>query len=135
MKEKYFNYLLLIIGIFFTTSCKKASFHDKSVTLYSCSDKTIEPYICLDSLVEDSRCPIGAECFWQGTVIIQISFHERNHIHKLKMSLSGFPTLGYPHDTTINGYKIVFTDLKPYPEINKPAPKPTEIKAYFDILL
>lgn len=49
------------------------------------------------------------------------------------MSLEGFPSLGYPNDTTINGFKIVFTDLEPYPDYNKPAPKARDIKATFII--
>jgi hypothetical protein len=65
--------------------------------------------------------------------IIQVTFHENKNAHTFKMSLKGFPSLGNPSDTSINGYKIIFADLKPYPNINKPAPTERDIKATFSI--
>lgn len=129
MKNKSFCWLVLITGITFFTSCKKNNVETgtkKSVTLYNCTVKTNEPYICFDSLITDSRCPKGGECIWQGTAIIKIRFHETDNTHSILMSLKGFPGLGYISDTAINGYQIIFTDLKPYPDINVPAPEKIE---------
>lgn len=129
MKKKSFCWLVLITGITFFTSCKKNNVetgNKKSVTLYNCTVKTNEPYICFDSLITDSRCPKEVECIWQGTAIIKIRFHETGNTHSILMSLKGFPGLGYISDTAINGYQIIFTDLKPYPDINVPAPEKIE---------
>jgi hypothetical protein len=49
------------------------------------------------------------------------------------MSLKGYPDFGYPSDTTVNGYRIVFTDLNPYPDTNIPSPPESEMKASFSI--
>lgn len=98
---------------------------DVSVALYSCQDKATEPYICFDSLIEDSRCPKGMTCVWAGTVLIKVSFHEGSNIHPFKIFLG--------KDTTINGYKIIFTDLTPYPDMDKPVPQPENIRATFSI--
>ncbi len=136
MKYKL-NFLLLLSGIFFFSSCKKyalKAINDNSIPLYNCSEKTNGmPYICFDSLINDSRCPPGMECFWQGTVIIQASFHENGNLYTFKMSLQGYPTLGHTNDTTINGYRIGFIKLEPNPELNKPAPRPQDIKATFSV--
>jgi hypothetical protein len=88
-------------------------------------------FTCFDSLLTDSRCPAGAVCFWQGTALIKISVHEAANTHSFVMSLKGFPGLSYPGDTTINGYTIIFTDLKPYPAINGPGDETS--KASFSI--
>lgn len=136
VKNKPFYWLALLMGIIFVTGCNKidvGAVENKSAILYNCSEKTIEPYICFDSLITDSRCPKGGECVWQGTALIKISFHEKGNIHRFIMSLKGFPDLGYPGDTTVAGHKIIFTDLKPYPEVNMPAPQSSEIKAFFSI--
>lgn len=135
MKKNSLYFLALITGIIFFISCKKINpqTSNNAVTLYTCATKTIEPYICFDSLIQDSRCPIGAECIWQGTVQIKITFHEENQTYPIKMELGKFPFPGYTNDTTINGYRIIFLDLKPHPDINKPAPTPSEIEAFFNI--
>jgi hypothetical protein len=77
-------------------------------------------------LIIDSRCPKGGECIWQGTAVIKISFHETSNTYSTLMSLKGYPDLGYTSDTTINGYRIIFTDLNPYPDSNVPAPEKVE---------
>lgn len=121
------------------SSCIKAALKTvdgNSIQLYKCSESTAgSPFICFDSLITDSRCPMSpnVECIWQGTAIIQVTFHENENAHTFKMSLKGYPSLGSPGDTTINGNRIIFTDLKPYPENNKPAPKEKDIKATFSI--
>ena len=137
MKYKFSFLLLFLSGIFFFSSCKKNALkviNDNSIPLYNCSEKAMGmPYICFDSLINDSRCPVGAECIWQGTAIIQASFHENGNSHTFKISLQGYPTLGNTNDTTINGYRIIFTDLEPHPEVNKPVPRPQDIRATFSI--
>ncbi len=135
MKKTSFTWLLFILLIAFSLGCKKNDFKTdsdvNSVTIYHCMEKTALPFICFDSLIMDSRCPTGAICAWQGTALIKISFHEVGTTHGFIMSLKGFPDLGYTSDTTINGYRIVFTDLKPYPSIN--APNDENPRAYFTI--
>lgn len=137
MKYKYIFLLLFLPGIFFFSSCKKTDLKvvdDNSIPLYGCSEKTNgAPYICFDSLLQDSRCPIGGECVWSGTVIIQVTFHNADHSSTFQMAVKGLPDLGHTNDTTIDGYRIIFTDLKPYHEVNKPAPKDKDIKATFSI--
>lgn len=136
MKFKFICLLLILSALIFF-ACKKSALdtiNKNAVSLYSCSGKTQDmPYICFDSLIVDSRCPKGGECFWSGTAIIKTTFHENNHSYTFIMSLKNYPGLGHSSDTTINDHKISFTDLTPYPEIDKPAPAVQDIKATFSI--
>jgi hypothetical protein len=135
MGNKSFAWVTFILLTSFFSACKKKdiklSSDINSVPIYHCTDESALLYICFDSLLTDSRCPAGAVCFWQGTALIKISVHEAANTHSFVMSLKGFPGLSYPGDTTINGYTIIFTDLKPYPAINGPGDETS--KASFSI--
>jgi hypothetical protein len=82
-------------------------------TVYKGDDVTL----CFDSLVEDSRCPIGALCIWEGRAIVKFSFTVNQDQRPIILSTVKFP--GSPSDTTLMGYKIEFVNLLPYPEVNK----------------
>ena len=70
-----FVYPVLAGSIFLVLfSCKKnpelrtsSSVSWKNCTLVE--NKTDHINACLDSLIEDSRCPLGVVCIWQGTAI------------------------------------------------------------------
>lgn len=127
MKNKTFRLLTIISVIILFASCQKVTINtgkdERAVALYDCSEKANGATICFDSLLMDSRCPAGSECIWQGTAIIKITFSENGNSHPLTLSLKGFPGLGHPSDTAINGYRISFIDLKPYPDANHPSAK------------
>lgn len=134
MKKRISWPLAILSAIFLFAACSKFNIEsgkEKVVALHDCTRQAIDPYICFDSLVTDSRCPKGVECVWQGTAIIKVTFSEAGNQHHFTMSLKGFPSLGYPSDTTINGHRIIFTDLKPHPVSNSPQPK--QVEAIFSI--
>ncbi|MBS1749815.1 MAG: hypothetical protein JST63_07920 [Bacteroidetes bacterium] len=136
MKINFSGWTVIIILILFFSACKKRVVNVtslQSVMLGNCMERTTVPYICFDSLITDSRCPIGGICIWQGTALIKISFRESGYVHKFTMSLKGFPGIGYPSDTAIGGYKISFTDLKPYPDTNTPTRQKLKPEAFFSI--
>lgn len=124
--------ILAIIALF--AACTKANIESgkqKVVALHDCTQQSVDPYICFDSLLTDSRCPKDVECVWQGTALIKVTFSEMGNSHQFVMSLKDFPDMGYPSDTTINGHRIIFTDLKPHPVSNGSQPK--DMKAFFSI--
>jgi len=55
-----------------------------------------------------------------GNALIKVTFHESQASHTFVMSLKGYPSSGFPSDTTVNGYRIGFSNLEPYPDINTP---------------
>jgi len=129
-------YGLLVIAMMFLSSCTKddpQGLNSKTATLYHCTSKSFEPYICFDSLITDSRCPKPGVCFWSGTAVIKVNFHEKDNVHTFKMSLKGFPSIGYPNDTAIAGYRIVLIDLTPYLDFTVPS-QASDIRATFNII-
>jgi hypothetical protein len=78
--------------------------------------KTDHINVCLDSVIEDSRCPLGVVCNWQGTAIAKFSVTINDH--QQRVTFSTFK-LWFPSDTILMEHKIEFIDLLPYPEINK----------------
>lgn len=71
-----------------------------------------EFYLCLDSVMNDSRCPYGAYCFWEGNAVARFRYER----------LSGDPVffnLNTHHqfrtDTVIDGYVFSFAGLSPWP--------------------
>jgi hypothetical protein len=117
-----FAYIVLpgfILPILF--SCKKnpelrtsSSVSWKNCTLVE--NKTDHINVCLDSLIEDSRCPLGVVCTWQGTAIAKFSVTVNDHQQPVTLSTV---KLRFPSDTILMGYKIEFVNLLPYPEVNK----------------
>ena len=110
--SRYLTFIFLSFLI--VISCRKIPHDNTSVNLYQCSPGH-SVYICFDSLVTDSRCPQKIECVWSGNALIKVTFHEGGNSHAFTMSLHGFPDFGYPSDTLINGYHVIFADLLPYP--------------------
>lgn len=77
---------------------------------------TQDKNICvrLDSVIDDSRCPRGLNCIWEGNAKMRFTLttmdslfsfdldsHPEDHIHR--------------NDTLIGGYRIAFKKLTPYP--------------------
>lgn len=72
--------------------------------------------IVLDSVTQDSRCPVGVECFWAGNAAARFIFIVDNNTTKFSLNT----TPPFQRDTTIAGFKIELLGLKPYPEYQHP---------------
>jgi len=71
-------------------------------------------YICFDSVLNDSRCPKGAMCIWEGNAEVKFRFEKLNQ----KPVFFNLNThLNFTRDTIIDRYKISLIGLNPYPEI------------------
>jgi len=66
--------------------------------------------ITFDSLLEDSRCPIGVVCFWEGNA--KIGFIFNSQIFELNTHHS------FKNDTTLLQYNISLIRVHPYPHID-----------------
>jgi hypothetical protein len=72
-------------------------------------------YVCLDTVLNDSRCPTGVQCFWEGNATVRFRFSKIND----KPVLFELNThKGYTWSTIISGYRFTLTELKPYPVRN-----------------
>ena len=76
------------------------------------NDPENQMYICLDSVLNDSRCPTGAYCFWEGNAEVRFKFEKFNE----KPILFNLNThRGFTTDTIVDGYKFTLIGLSPHP--------------------
>jgi hypothetical protein len=85
--------------------------------LYDPRDKF---YICLEAVLNDSRCPEGAYCFWEGNAEARFRFEKMNETPVL-FNLNTHR--GFTTDTIIGSYKIALIGLSPNPSIEHPGRK------------
>ncbi len=71
-------------------------------------------YICLDSVLNDSRCPTGVMCIWEGNAEVKFKFEKLNE-SPVYFNLN--TNMRFMQDTVIERYSISLIDLSPYPEI------------------
>jgi hypothetical protein len=86
-------------------------------------------YICLVSVLNDSRCPDGVQCFWQGNAEAKFKFTNPDE-NPIYFNLNTY--MGFTNDTIIGGYKFTLKNLTPYPSI-KNTILPKAYKAEIDI--
>jgi len=72
-------------------------------------------FFCFESVLNDSRCPIGAYCFWEGNAKTRFKFEKYNE----KPVLFDLNThKGFTNDTIVYVYKVTLLDLKPHPVLD-----------------
>ncbi len=62
-------------------------------------------------VLEDSRCPEGAECVWEGNAKVKFEVNSKEIIlntYRLE-----------PNEAEVEGYKIKLISVYPYPKINE----------------
>ena len=113
--------ILLALVIATVFSCKKSVEPSSSpfVEWHRCVEKKYgndQVRTCFDALIENSRCPIGAMCVWQGRAVVKLSFTVNDN--QQDVTLSTLDLRGsYHSDTTVMGYKIELLGVHPYPQI------------------
>lgn len=76
------------------------------------NDNENQMYICLDSVLNDSRCPSGVYCFWEGNATVRLKYQKYNS----KPVIFDLNThKGFTSDTIIDRYKFTLLGLTPYP--------------------
>jgi hypothetical protein len=71
-------------------------------------------YICLDSVLNDSRCPTGVMCIWEGNAEVKFKFEKLNE-NPIFFNLNTHSS--FTKDTIIDRYKISLVGVNPYPGI------------------
>lgn len=70
--------------------------------------------ICLDSIINDSRCPSGGVCVWEGDALVSFSIQKNDEIKYFRLHTQR----NFQRDTIINGLKISLENVSPYPTID-----------------
>jgi len=64
---------------------------------------------------EDSRCPTGVVCVWEGRVSGHVEITYRESIHSVVLTEPG--STSWPSEITFEGYKITY-QVEPYPQVD-----------------
>ena len=78
-----------------------------------CTASLDNSIICFDSVLNDSRCPIGATCIWEGNAVIKVDLTKNGK--KYGIILNTIPS--FQTDTTIDNLNISLMELNPYPDL------------------
>ena len=71
--------------------------------------------LSFDSL-SDSRCPIGAICFWEGNASFRLIVKSySNESNSFTLNTNG----KFLTDTLVNGLRYELIDVLPYPQVDK----------------
>ena len=118
--DPFYNHTIVPITDVFITDVESFNsliFNEK--ILLSCKDCLYDPetriYLCFDSVLNDSRCPAGVYCIWEGNAEVRFKlekYDNRTIVFDLNTH-AGFTT-----DTIVSGYKITLLNLDPYPVVD-----------------
>lgn len=79
-----------------------------------------EMNVTFKKMGEDSRCPTGVNCIWQGVATADIEFMGTyTRPHTVKLSTLDMPAKGYSKSTVFNGYRVTLVGVEPYPTESK----------------
>ncbi len=69
-----------------------------------------------EEVLEDSRCPTGATCIWEGRVSLAVEIKDNGSPYKMVLIQSG---MNNPYvSETYKAYQLTFK-VNPYPELGK----------------
>jgi uncharacterized protein YcfL len=109
--------LLLPIASFVIAGCSSnvASLGEEFSLLMgeSVSIKGEELQIKFVEVTEDSRCPTGVVCVWEGRVSCLVEITYRESIHSIVLTEPG--STSWPSEITFEDYKITY-HVEPYPQ-------------------
>lgn len=121
------SFLLAVLILCFITACHKDSlqysFGKQGLVTYQkpgtwgSGGKSIT--VQWDQLIQESRCPNGAECFWEGVAEVQFTVEGivANTVN-IKLGTLTVASNGFaPNELDTLGYHFKLINLSPYPAI------------------
>jgi hypothetical protein len=116
------SFITLLIAVLFLSACNKDD--NQSIELNQIFEldyrktKSFEKgnfTLTFENLLEDSRCPDGAECIWEGRAVVEIKIQHGVDIELYTLatanSVDGDNLLSVQHDN----YLIKLIAVNPYP--------------------
>ncbi len=96
------------IGLTFLKVGEKKYFEERQMSIH------------FKGITEDSRCPAGVNCVWEGVAVAEITF-DGNEVAPQTVRLASTPNAGnnYQHTVTYNGFKISLKSVAPHSVENK----------------
>jgi len=77
--------------------------------------------VAFDAILEDSRCPTGAECFWEGQAVVNLLINKTQPVEIIMRAA---------HEDlakdTLDGFVYTLVNVTPYPDSKGTLPIPNE---------
>ncbi len=140
-KTVLLSVIVLLTVLIFVQACEKSAstsligtiiLTDKETKTFTNQGKSIT---ITASDFKESRCPINANCVWQGYASVKITLKDDVKEQDLVLCLGGCDIAGIPpiDKVTLNGttFKIKVEEITPYPTLNKNMPEVSKIKISF----
>lgn len=105
----------ILLLVFFLSGC----FSGESIRLGIPFDLPLEKEVLLQGgglsiilkeVLEDSRCPLGVACFWEGRVVLRIVVEKQGEREGFTVTLH---PADFPHVERWGTYRFTFLDLEP----------------------
>ncbi|WP_407402061.1 hypothetical protein [Chryseobacterium sp.] len=94
-----------------------------SITLVEGESKFLKEYdfsITFNNIMEDSRCPEGSTCIWQGAAVANIQvMGVATRPYTLQLATIDHEGKGYHKSENFNGYTITLKNATPYPSLKE----------------
>lgn len=114
MLKKFVVFLLLSLVL----GCGKsdtASIHSVNLKVKDCFSKLPDKVkICLDSVYNDSRCPNGIQCIWEGDALADFTMTSAKTTNRFTLHSN----TKFQNDTIIEGISIKLIQINPYPTVD-----------------
>jgi hypothetical protein len=79
----------------------------------SCSNCPEKMSISFTNIMEDSRCPIGTNCIWEGKAVVRLAVN-MGKTQTIELMVKGNAKQG--NTKSYRGYDFTFQSLTPYPK-------------------
>lgn len=120
MKIVFYVYLLLLLTAIM--ACKTEDVflgEDYELALNETVDFAAGGFtILFDEVTEDSRCPTGVECFWEGRAIVQLIVAEGTDSTDIQLATYNSVNLDSMLIAEYQNYSIELKEVNPYPHID-----------------
>lgn len=67
------------------------------------------------NVAEDSRCPVGVTCVWEGIAIVDMKATNGNEVRQFQLATKDFEPKNTNKTFSYSGYNITLQAVKPYP--------------------
>ncbi len=126
--KSFKTYLIILLATFTLISCEKQTGLDLSGTYIIKSgeslpipkDKNLVSLTASD--FADSRCPINANCVWQGVGTVKIKFKDTHKEQTIELCIGACEVVSKSktHDIILNNvsYTLELSELSPYPGVS-----------------
>jgi hypothetical protein len=121
---KYLNILLLLIPLACNDRATITPTYDESRYVYTVKyGQTIDIRslglkVGFQDVLEDSRCPLGCYCYWEGVARLKITLQKKyQDTVYITVNIPGYVNKdrGYHANVDTVGYRITLLQLDPYP--------------------